>query len=243
MAENARINTYSYPYSEEGFWQGAKDCVPTLLGYWSIGFAAGVVEKTAGLTIAEIVLISLILYAGSGQFIASGMIAATNPVSAIIFTIFFINLRHLLMSAAISPYFRHLPLWKNVLTGSLLTDETFGVAMNHLSNRAAGSFKWMLGLNVTAYVNWLIGNVAGGFFGEWIPDPNAFGLDFALPAMFIGLLVLQITSRKKWMVDLAVAICSASTIVILSFFVSGSTGVITAAIVAATAGVFIEKWK
>lgn len=243
MDQNIRVNTHSYPYSEEGFWQGAKDCVPTLLGYLSIGFAAGVVEKTAGLTIAEIVLMSLILYAGSGQFIASGMIAAGNPVSAIIFTIFFINLRHLLMSAAISPYFRHLPMWKNALTGSLLTDETFGVAINHLSNRAAGNFKWMLGLNVTAYVNWMLGNAAGGFFGEWIPNPKTFGLDFALPAMFIGLLVLQITSRKKWMVDLIVGLSSAATIVILSFFVSGSMGVIAATIIAATVGVLIEKWK
>ena len=51
----------------------------------------------------------LLLYAGSGQFIAAGMIAASNPISAIIFTVFFINLRHLLLSAAVSPYFRHLP--------------------------------------------------------------------------------------------------------------------------------------
>lgn len=69
MAENARINTISYPYSEEGFWQGAKDCVPTLLGYWSIGFAAGVVEKTAGLTIAEIVLISLFFMPDRGNLL------------------------------------------------------------------------------------------------------------------------------------------------------------------------------
>jgi len=61
--------------------------------------------------------------------------------------------------------------------------------------------------------------------------------------MFIGLLVLQITSRKKWMVDLIVGLSSAATIVILSFFVSGSMGVIAATIIAATVGVFIEKWK
>ena len=54
---------------EESFWQGVKDCVPTLLGYLSIGFAAGVVEKTAGLSMMEIALMSLLLYAGSGQFI------------------------------------------------------------------------------------------------------------------------------------------------------------------------------
>ncbi len=49
----------------ETFLQGVKDCVPTLLGYWSIGFAAGVVERTAGLSLAEIALLCLLLYAGS----------------------------------------------------------------------------------------------------------------------------------------------------------------------------------
>ena len=136
-----KLNAHSFPNEDEGFWKGIKDCVPTMLGYLSIGFAAGVVEKTAGLSIAEIALMSLLLYAGSGQFIAAGMIAASNPISAIIFTVFFINLRHLLLSAAVSPYFRHLPPWKNMVVGSLLTDETFGVAINHLQNKKQASYQ------------------------------------------------------------------------------------------------------
>ncbi|CAM2777793.1 AzlC family ABC transporter permease [Paenibacillus sediminis] len=225
------------------FLQGIKDCIPTLLGYLSIGFAAGVVEKTAGLSIMEIVLISLLLYAGSAQFIAAGMIAASHPASAIIFTIFFINLRHLLMSAAISPYFRHLPLWKNVITGSLLTDETFGVAINQLSGKEKGSFLWMLGLNVTAYLNWCAGNVAGGFLGEWIPNPEAFGLDFALPAMFIGLLVLQMLGRKRIRTDIIVAAAAVAVVIVFSSLLSSSMSIIIATLVAATIGMVIEKWK
>src|SRR3954447_19004710 len=98
-----------------------------MLGYLSIGFAAGVVEKTAGLSIAEIALLSLLLYAGSAQFILAGMITAGHSVTSMIFSIFMVNLRHILLSAALSPYFRHLSLLKNILIGSLLTDETFGV--------------------------------------------------------------------------------------------------------------------
>lgn len=195
--EILKLKTNTYSNTEESFWKGVKDCVPTLLGYLSIGFAAGVVEKTAGLSIMEIALLSIFVYAGSAQFIAAGMIAMGSPVSAIIFTILFVNLRHFLLSAALSPYFRHLSLWKNVYVGSLLTDETFGVAINQLSNKKFGSYKWMVGLNLTAYLNWIVANIAGGFFGNWIPNPEKFGLDFALPAMFIGLLVLQILSQKN----------------------------------------------
>jgi len=237
------LNPLAVTVNEESFWMGVKDCVPTLLGYLSIGFAAGVVEKTAGMSIAEIALMSLLLYAGSGQFIAAGMIAASNPISAIIFTVFFINLRHLLLSAAIAPYFRHLNPWKNLSVGALLTDETFGVSITHMQNKRQASYKWMLGLNITAYLNWIIANIAGGYFGKWIPNPESFGIDFALPGMFIGLLVLQILSQKKYFVDIMVAISAVIIVIIVSFFSSGSTGVMVAAILASTVGMVIEKWR
>jgi 4-azaleucine resistance transporter AzlC len=242
-SENIHMNVHEVKREEESFFQGVKDCVPTLLGYLSIGFAAGVVEKTAGLSVAEIALMSLLLYAGSAQFIFAGMFAASNPASAIIFTIFFVNLRHLLLSAAVAPYFKHLSPWSNMVIGSQLTDETFGVAINHATSRASISEKWMLGLNSTAHINWLVANVAGGFLGQWIPNPEAYGLDFALPAMFIGLLVLQMIHRHKIVVDIAVAISAVVIVVGVSFMLSGSMGVIVATILGSTIGVVIEKWK
>ena len=241
--ESHHLNPHFNRNVEEGFWNGVKDCVPTMLGYLSIGFAAGVVEKTAGLSIAEIAIMGLLLYAGSGQFIAAAMIAASNPISAIIFTVFFINLRHLLLSAAVSPYFRHLPPWKNMIVGSLLTDETFGVAINHLQNKKQASYRWMLGLNISAYLNWVVANIAGGFLGKWIPNPEALGLDFALSGMFIGLLVIQILSQKKYFVDIMVAISAVVIVCIVSFYFSGSAGVIVATIFASTIGMVIERWK
>ncbi len=225
------------------FWQGVKDCVPTLLGYLSIGFAAGVVQKTAGLSVLEISLMSLLLYAGSGQFIAAGLIAAQHPISAIIFTIFFVNLRHLLLSAAIAPYFRHLSPWKNMLIGSQLTDETFGVAINKLPGKQQASFYWMLGLNITAYLNWFAANLAGAYFGQWIPNPEAYGLDFALPAMFIGLLVLQMLGRKEYATDLLVALSAVFIVILVQILFSGSASIIIATVLGAAIGMVIEKWK
>ncbi len=230
-------------YEEEGFWKGVKDCVPTLLGYLSIGFAAGVVEKTAGLSITEIALISLLLYAGSGQFIAAGMIAAAHPISAIVFTIFFVNSRHLLLSAALAPYFKNQTMKQNIITGALLTDETFGVAITNALNKKQLNYKWMLGLNIAAYSNWVLANIAGGFLGQWISNPEKYGLDFALPAMFIGLLILQIMSQKKYFVNIMVGISAIGIIIISSFLFPGSAGVIIATIVASTIGMVIEKWK
>lgn len=223
--------------------QGVKDCIPTLVGYLSIGFAAGVLEKTAGMSIMEIILLSALLYAGSAQFIAAGMMVAGSSATAIIVTIFLVNLRHILLSASLSPYFQQLSPIRNMLVGSLLTDETFGVAIHEAARRKKLHEKWMHGLNVTAYLNWIFANIAGAFFGQWISDPEQFGLDFALPAMFIGLLVLAIVSRKKVKLDIIVAICAGVITVVVSNVYSGYVGVIVATVVASTIGMVIAKWK
>lgn len=240
---NKKTETFDRASDNDTFIQGVKDCIPTLLGYLSIGFAAGVVQKTAGLSIAEIALISVLLYAGSAQFIAAGMMAAGSSITSIIVTIFFVNLRHILLSAALSPYFRHLTPLKNMLVGSLLTDETFGVAINKTAKKKNISEKWMHGLNITAYLNWIAANIAGAFLGQWITNPEKFGLDFALPAMFIGLLVLLMLSREKIKLDIMVAIFAVVIAVGISSVFSSSMGVIAATILASTIGMVIEKCK
>src|SRR5690625_298360 len=227
---------------EDSFIEGIKACVPTLLGYLSIGFAAGVVGKTAGLSFIEIALMSLLIYAGSAQFIAIGMIVAGASATTIISTIFFVNLRHFLLSASLSPYLKHLTPLRNSFIGTLLTDETFGVAMNEAVTKKSLGEKWMHGLNITAYLNWFFANLLGAYFGQWITNPESLGLDFALAAMFIGLLILQMASRMKVLIDIIVAISAVVVVVGVSLFTSGSIGIILAIVIASTVGVVIEKW-
>ena len=68
--------------------------------------------------------------------------------------------------------------------------------MQHAAQKGYLGERWMIGLNVTAYLNWILATIIGGLFGEWIPDPHTYGMDYALPAMFIGLFVLQLISSK-----------------------------------------------
>src|SRR6266480_4519254 len=102
--------------------------VPVVLGYLGIGIAAGVVERAAGLSYAEVLLISAVLYAGSARLVVTSMLSLASSASAIVLTVFFLNLRHLLLSAALAPALRGVPAWKNALLGLQLTDETFVVA-------------------------------------------------------------------------------------------------------------------
>nr|WP_218058708.1 AzlC family ABC transporter permease [Gilliamella apicola] len=71
------------------FKDGVYACVPTLLGYIGIGFTAGVVGKSAHLSVLEVTLLAVIVYAGTAQFIITGLMMVATPISAIIFTVFF----------------------------------------------------------------------------------------------------------------------------------------------------------
>ncbi|MBE1555975.1 AzlC family ABC transporter permease [Sporosarcina limicola] len=225
-------------------WQGVKDCLPTVFGYLGIGFAAGVVQTAAGMNIVEVALISMLLYAGSAQFVVASMMVAGAPVFSIVMAIFIVNLRYFLLSASLAPHFKHFSIGKNALNGFLLTDETYGIIANRLTKKTPFQFNWLIGLNLTAYVNWIFANLAGAYFGNWIENPKTFGLDFALSAMFIGLIVLQLLSRKRWSTDLIVATVAICITLITSLFLaSGGINIVLATLIAATVGMVIEKWK
>lgn len=178
------------------FKDGVYACIPTLLGYIGIGIAAGVVGKAANLSVLEVTLLAVIVYAGAAQFIIAGLMLVATPITAIIFTVFLVNSRHFLMSMATAPFFRRFSLLDNIAIGSLLTDESFAVTMNAVANKVPVNASWMHGLNLTAYVAWILSCLVGALIGEWLPDPAIFGLDYALVAMFIGLLYLQLIGDK-----------------------------------------------
>ena len=213
------------------FKQGVKAALPVVLGYLGIGFAAGVVERAAGMSYAEILLLSTVLYAGSAQFVVTGMLG--SPLPAIVLTVFFLNLRHLLLSAALAPRLRGVPAWKSALLGLQLTDETFVVASSKEKIRAA----WMAGLNLAAWTTWAAANLAGAALSGYAGDTRA--LAFALPAMFAGLLVLQLKNRIGWAVG---ALAALSGITIHSIW-PGPWAVVGATLLGASAGLAIERWK
>jgi 4-azaleucine resistance transporter AzlC len=193
------------------FRAGIKACLPTVLGYLGIGFAAGVIGKSIGLSLFAIFLMSTFIYAGSAQFIICGLIAIHSPISAIIFTTFLVNLRHFLMSMSVAPHFSQASLRSSIGIGSLLTDESYGVLVNALNKGAKVGVPWLHGLNLTAYLVWIAATVLGGALGNFLPDPQRLGLDFALTAMFIGLFVLQaelpFKKQMKKTVSIILAVC------------------------------------
>lgn len=229
-----------------GFAGGARAGLPVVLGYLSIGFAAGVVQRAAGLSVAEVMLLSLVLYAGSAQFVVAGLVAAAVSPATAVFTVFLVNLRHLLLSAALAPHCRF-PAWQNALIGAQLTDETFVIAWGRLSAHPGASLQagWMLGLNLSAYGAWALANLAGALLGDRVGSTHALGFDFALAAMFGALLVLQLSAQERDArgAGVAVAVLAAALSVVATLTLPGHWSILVATLVAATAGMLLQQWR
>lgn len=227
----------------DGFIQGIIDCLPTLLGYVSIGIAFGVVGIASDLSVLEVALLALFVYAGSAQFIICALLVANTPISVIILTTFIVNLRHLLLSLTLAPYFTKYSLAKNIGIGILVTDETFGVASTRISNKGHLNDRWMNGLNLTAYFFWVLACIVGAILAQWIENPEALGLDFALPAMFAALLILQLQTviPEKMFHYIKLIIYMVIAMIGLSYFMTTHMAVLISTLIVATIGVVTEK--
>ncbi|MFC1821347.1 AzlC family ABC transporter permease [Thermodesulfobacteriota bacterium] len=214
--------------------EGLKSAWPIWLGYLPIGLVFGVLSQKAGLRPAEIGFMSLIVFAGSSQFIAVSMISASADALSIVATTFVVNLRHFLMSSALSVYLGKRGLGWHALFAYGVTDESFGVNLTRFK-RGEGNWRQGLVVNHTANAVWIMSTILGGLGGEYIPA-GAFGIDFALSAMFISLLVFQLKGR----LEVITGIIAGFAAVGLSLLIPGNTYIVIAAVLSATIGLFIK---
>jgi len=215
--------------------QALNAALPIWVGYAAVGVPFGVLAAKQGLTPLMIALMSAIVFAGSSQFIAVSMFGAGAGVVSIIITTFFVNLRHVLMSSALALHLKGRSKWLLSLYAYGVTDESFAVNLTRF-NQGDWDIRRALFVNHSANLVWFISTVAGGYLGEVIPE-GALGIDYALTAMFLALLMLQVTS---WLMA-AVALLAGVLAVFLSRLSPGNWHVIIATVIAATAGVVIQE--
>jgi hypothetical protein len=172
-----------------------KDTLPTVFGYIGIGLAFGIIASSAGFNPLVVGAMSLFIYAGGAQFITVSMLSSGFPILSIVLATFLINSRMILMSMVTAPFFKRYSVFKNIIIGTFLTDESFALGMNK-QNYTNGrlTYEWFNVANLVSYITWVVSSVAGALLGGIVKEPKALGLDFALVAMFIGLLYLQVIS-------------------------------------------------
>lgn len=219
------------------FLSGSKNALPIVAGYLPLGFACGVISDDAGLTVFQTAIMSLLVFAGAGQYIAAGMIGVLMPPLSIIMTVLIVNLRHLLYTSALYPHISSWNFLQKAIFSFQITDETFAL-QSSLFRKKKVSYSMAIGVNITSHLGWIIGNVLGAIFGSYIDNSSKFGLDFALPSLFIALLVPQIVNKTGLIVAIVSGILS------LIFALTGNKSlIILAAVIAATVGLIFEKKK
>lgn len=217
------------PFSWKGFAGGAKIALPVVLGYVPVGFAFGVLAAGAGISSLETGLMSLFVYAGSAQLIAVDMVQAGITTLSIILTTFIVNLRHLLMSAAVSPHLAGFPTPWLAAFSFEMTDETFAVHMGRFSSGVIDKGE-ILGLNVASHAAWLFSGLLGALLGDAITDVKPYGLDYALSGMFIALILPHCRIPRR----LAAALVSAALAVVFTLNGAADWSAIMATALAAT---------
>ena len=220
-----------------------KDTLPTVFGYIGIGLSFGIVAASAGMSVLMATLMSLIVYAGSAQFILVSLLVIGTPIVSIALSVFLVNSRMILMSMTTANFFKENSLFENILLGSLITDESFALSMNKL-NYTDGklTFKWFNTVNVMAYLVWAVSTAVGATLGKIISDPEKLGLDFALVAMFIGLLYLQLISDKS--ISLKVQLIVVGIMLPLVYFglifISSDLLILVVTLIGCTIGVILK---
>lgn len=225
------------------FLTGARDILPLVVGAIPFGIIFGTLAIASGVSVWGAIALSAFVFAGSSQFIAIGMVAVGTTWFLVVLTTFVVNLRHLLYSMSLLPYVKSMPQRWKIPMALLLTDETFAVTIRRYetANGSPRAHWYYLGAAITMYVNWQFCTWIGIAVGQRIPNAAAWGLDFAMSATFIGMIIPYLHPFRKhrptW-----VAVTVAALLALLTYSLPHKIGLMIAAIAGITAGVWSERW-
>lgn len=185
------MNFFSPPWTE-----GIRRALPIVLGYIPVGFAFGILAVKNGIPPSLVIAMALLMFSGSGQFVFASLWGSGVGIISTGVAVGIVNLRYLIMSAAETQWMSKYPRWQKFILGMGITDETFVVHAAQIENSWKPHLATFLVCNSTTHIAWISGCAIGAFCGNLINDAKPLGLDYALTAMFIALLVPQCTTRN-----------------------------------------------
>ena len=187
---------------------GARAVAPMLIGVIPFGLVAGATPVATGLGGGVSVGLSTIVFAGASQLAAADALADGASAAVAVVAACTINLRLMLYSASLAPHLAEVSLKRRLLIGYLLTDQAYAVSIvrwtKEADDAAAGGppppgldhkLPFYFGAAFTLWANWQVCTIIGVFVGSALPE--SLPLDFAIPLVFLVLLVPAITSRPS----------------------------------------------
>ena len=175
--------------------------VPVLTGYLFIGIAFGVMYQEKGYNFLWAALMSLLVYAGSGQYLAVNFFAPGVSFVQVIFMTFMVNVRHIFYGLSLLERFADMGKRRLYMIFSL-TDETYSLYFVTRVPKGVDEKKFLLAIALLDQSYWIIGSVIGALAGSMIPF-DATGIDFAMTALFLVIFVEQWMSSRQHLPALA----------------------------------------
>jgi 4-azaleucine resistance transporter AzlC len=218
------------------FLAGLRGVSPMLIGAAPFGVIYGVVAVQMQLPPWLAQAMSLIVFAGSAQFIAAQLLGAAASGLVVVLTVFVVNLRHALYSASLAPHMRQLgPGWKALLA-YLLTDEAYAAVIGYYRAHAADRERhwFFLGAGLGLWLTWQATTAVGIFLGTEIPAQ--WSLDFALALTFIAIVVPGLNRPAE-----LIAALTGGAVAILAWPLPYKLGLIIAAIAGILAGLLAAR--
>ncbi|WP_418285308.1 AzlC family ABC transporter permease [Halorubrum sp. DTA46] len=191
------------PSSDDGFleglrdgdlWAGVRDVSPLMLGIVPFALVAGIAAVDAGLSLVEAVGMSVIVFAGASQLAALDLLGSNAPLAVVVGTAVIINVRMVMYSASIAPHFSRYARRTRATLAYFLTDQAYALSVAEFAeNEARTRWRYYLGAAASLWLVWQVGTIAGVVLGAGVPDE--WGLTFAVPLVFLALLVPAMKDR------------------------------------------------
>ena len=218
---------------QEQIQTGLAAAMPVCVGYVALGVACGIVGEKAGMSVWQILLLSVLLYAGSGQFMVASMFAGGATPIAIAASVALVNMRHILYGSALARFFQGEPKGRTALFAAQITDEAFGVNMSRFQQGGWSPAQARV-VNFASHGTWILSNVIGALLSELIALDTAI-IGFSMTAIFICLLLMQ----KRTADHLAAMAVAAAGVVVCKCVGWGQVAVLIGAVLGVAAGIAV----
>ncbi len=219
------------------FWAGVRAAVPIQLAVIPFGIVCGVVSQSAGLSLAEAVLMSAAVYAGSAQLLALGHWTSPAPVLGAAVAAFVVNLRLALMGPVLAPWLNRVRGWRLWLSLFVMADQNWAMAVQE---QQAGRWDagYLLGSGVLMWLMWVLSTAAGHVLGAAMRPAPGHPLFFAALAVFVAILVPMWRGRGDalpWAVAAAISVLLSRALPGTSWYIVGG------ALAGSAAGVWRDR--
>jgi 4-azaleucine resistance transporter AzlC len=163
--------------------------IPVLTGYVVVGIAFGLLLQKAGYGVFWAILMSVLVYAGSMQFVAVALLSDGSGLLAVAAITFFVNIRHFFYGLSFIDIFRGMGRKRGYMIFSL-TDETYSLLCTAKPPEGVDRDRYFFAISLMDQIYWITGSVIGSLAGSLIPFATT-GLEFAMTALFMVILVEQ----------------------------------------------------